>query len=123
NANGYIDAEDLLADPRWIDHSDNDGNGFVDDLFGWDFVNNDNDPLDDNGHGTHVAGIIAAQGNNGVGVTGVTWQTSILPVKFLNDFNVGDTANAIAATNYVTALHAARVINDSWGFNSATGDV
>jgi subtilisin family serine protease len=56
NGNGRIDAGDLLADARWENGTDQDGNGFVDDLVGWDFANDDNDPFDDNEHGTHVAG-------------------------------------------------------------------
>jgi subtilisin family serine protease len=73
NANGYIDAGDLLrpvAQGGWMDGSDADGNGYVDDLSGWDFVNNDNNPMDDNAHGTHCAGTIGAVGNNGRGVAG-----------------------------------------------------
>ena len=56
---------------------DDDGNGFVDDVRGWDFYNNDNNPMDDHSHGTHVAGTIAAIGNNGVGVVGVNWSARI----------------------------------------------
>lgn len=63
---------------------DDDGNGYIDDIHGWDFVNNDNDPYDDNGHGTHTAGTVAAIGNNGVGVVGVSWSAKILPLKFLD---------------------------------------
>jgi subtilisin family serine protease len=104
NHNGYIDAEDLLADPQWADGQDNDGNGFKDDLFGWNFVANSNDPADDNSHGTHVAGTIAAVGNNGIGVTGVAWRAALLPLKFLDQNNQGSDANAIAAFNYMTMM-------------------
>ena len=93
---------------------DDDGNGFVDDINGWDFVNNDNNPQDDLNHGTHVSGTIAAVGNNGIGVTGVSWTAQILPVKFLNRFGQGSTANAIRALNYAVAL-GARVSNLSYG--------
>ena len=93
---------------------DDDGNGFVDDISGWDFVNNDNNPQDDLNHGTHVSGTIAAVGNNGIGITGVSWSAQILPVKFLNRFGQGSTANAIRALNYAVAL-GARVSNLSYG--------
>ena len=52
---------------------DDDGNGYVDDVNGWDFVSNDNNPMDDHGHGTHTSGTVGAMGNNGVGVVGVNW--------------------------------------------------
>ena len=66
------------------DGKDNDGNGFVDDVHGYDFVNNDGDPMDDNGHGTHVAGTIGALGNNGIGVIGVSPTVRLMPLKFLS---------------------------------------
>ena len=64
---------------------DEDGNGFIDDFYGWDFGLDDADPMDYSGHGTHIAGIIGAVGNNGIGVTGVNWNVSIMPVKITND--------------------------------------
>ena len=60
---------------------DNDGNGKIDDTRGWDFIQNDNTPLDFNGHGTHVAGTIGAEGNNGADIAGVNWDVSIMPVR------------------------------------------
>jgi len=57
---------------------DDDANGYVDDWRGWDFFNNDNDPFDDHGHGTHVAGIIGAMGNNSLDITGIAWQSSLV---------------------------------------------
>ena len=65
-------------------HIDDDHNGYVDDVYGIDTVNNDSDPIDDHGHGTHTSGTIAAVGNNAVGVTGVNWNARILACKFLN---------------------------------------
>lgn len=100
---------------------DDDGNGFVDDVRGWDFVNNDNDPMDDNGHGTHVAGTIGAVGNNGIGVTGVAWTASIMPLKFLDQSGSGSLSDAIKAIQYAR-VNGAKIINASWGgggFSSA----
>lgn len=98
---------------------DDDRNGFVDDVSGWDFVSNDNIPQDGDGHGTHVAGTIGAVGNNGRGVVGVNWEVSILPLKFLTDTGTGSTSAAIAAINYATALRNAGInvvaSNNSWG--------
>ncbi|MCI0452828.1 MAG: S8 family serine peptidase, partial [Candidatus Latescibacteria bacterium] len=93
---------------------DDDGNGYIDDVRGWDFVNEDNDPDDDNGHGTHVAGIVAAVGNNAAGVAGVSWTARILPLKFLSALGSGSTADAIRAVEYATAM-GARLTNNSWG--------
>ncbi len=76
---------------------DDDNNGYVDDVRGWDFVNGDNDPFDDNDHGTHVSGTIAAVGNNGIGVAGVNWSARIMPLKFLSARGSGTTADAISA--------------------------
>jgi subtilisin family serine protease len=125
NGSGYIDAGDLLKDARWEDHVDQDGNGYVDDLIGWDFVNNDNDPYDDNGHGTHTAGTIGATGDNGTGVAGVNWNVQIMALKFLDKSGSGSTANAIKALDYYTAASAADQAhgwtsefigtNNSWG--------
>ncbi|MDX2035318.1 MAG: S8 family serine peptidase [Isosphaeraceae bacterium] len=93
---------------------DDDGNGFIDDLRGWDFVTNDNDPMDDNGHGTHVAGTIGAVGNNGVGVAGVAWTTTIMPLKFLDASGSGSLSAAVRAIDYAVQ-NGARVSNNSWG--------
>ena len=93
---------------------DDDGNGFVDDVHGWDFANRDADPQDDNGHGTHAAGTIAAVGNNGIGVAGVNWRAKIVALKFLRASGSGSTADAIGAIQYAIRMHV-RVLNNSWG--------
>ena len=102
------------------DNIDNDGNGFIDDVYGWDFYNNDasvyDSPADD--HGTHCAGTIAGRGNNEIGVVGVNWVSSIMSIKFLGDFG-GTTSGAIASVNYATMMKGRgtniRVTNNSWG--------
>jgi len=94
--------------------TDDDGNGFVDDVRGWDFVQNDANPMDLNDHGTHVAGVIAGVGNNGVGISGVNWKAKIMPVRFMDAKGSGSTANAIRALDYAVA-NGARISNSSWG--------
>ncbi len=84
------------------------------DVHGYDFVNNDPDPMDDAGHGTHVAGIIGAKGDNGFGVAGVDWNVQIMPLKFLNAGGMGLMSNAVRAINYAVA-HGAQVVNMSFG--------
>ena len=81
---------------------DDDGNNYVDDVNGWDFVNNDATVFDtgDNPHGTHVAGTIAAEGNNGAGIVGVNWNARIMPLKFLNAEGRGATSDAVKALEY-----------------------
>lgn len=93
---------------------DDDGNGFVDDIRGWDFGAGDNNPMDENDHGTHVAGIIGANSNNNRGVTGINWNVQIMPLKFMNAQGQGSTSAAIRALNYAVA-NGARVSNNSWG--------
>jgi subtilisin family serine protease len=96
------------------DGIDNDGNGFVDDTLGWDFVNSDNRPWDDNGHGTHTAGTIGATGGNGVGLSGVAKKVSLLPLKFLSASGEGTTENAVRAIRYAVAA-GAQILSNSWG--------
>jgi subtilisin family serine protease/subtilisin-like proprotein convertase family protein len=99
---------------------DDDGNGLVDDVHGFDFAHGDGDPMDDNGHGTHVAGTIAAVGNNGQGITGVNWNGSVMALKFLDALGNGFTSSAVLSLNYVTMMRSqfgvnVRVTNNSWG--------
>lgn len=84
---------------------DDDGNGYVDDFRGWDFGQSDNDPQDDVvGHGTSVAGVIGAVGNNGLGIAGVAWNVSILPAKIADDFGNLVVSAIVAAHDYLTEL-------------------
>ena len=97
------------------DGIDNDGNGIVDDYYGANFVGtNSGNPMDDNGHGTHVAGTIGAIGNNGLGVVGVNWNVKIMALKFLSASGSGSTSDAVEALNYAVA-HGVKVSNNSWG--------
>jgi thermitase len=96
-----------LASNMW-----NGGAGFPN--HGYDHVDNDNDPMDLNGHGTHVAGTIGARGNNGVGITGVCWNASIMAVRVLNALGSGTTANVISGINFAVA-NQAKIINLSLG--------
>jgi subtilisin family serine protease len=93
---------------------DDDANGYVDDVHGWDFWAQDNDPSDENGHGTHVAGTIAGTANNGVGVAGVAPGVTIMPLRFLGPDGSGDLAGALEAISYATA-QGAPILNNSWG--------
>jgi subtilisin-like proprotein convertase family protein len=99
---------------------DDDRNGYVDDVRGWDFANNDKDPMDDNGHGTHVAGTIGAVGNNGIGVSGVAWSSKIMPLKFLDRNGSGALSDAIEAISYAR-VNGAKIINASWGGGGFSG--
>ena len=111
-----------LAANMWVNQAefngtpgvDDDGNGYIDDIYGYDFCNYDGDPIDDEGHGSHVSGIIGAVGNNGIGVVGVCWKVKIMVVKFLDQDGNGYDSDAIAAIQYATRM-GAKVMNNSWG--------
>jgi len=101
---------------------DEDGSGLLNDIRGWDFISNDNNPMDDVGHGTHVAGIIGAVGNNGLGVTGACWKVEIMPLRIIRKNGAGTLGTysaAVAAMNYLKRLNRngrqVAVANHSWG--------
>jgi thermitase len=96
---------------------DDDRNGYVDDVNGWDFAHKDNTlyhGYDEDDHGTHVAGVASARGNNGVGIAGVSWRSRIMPLKYIGPGGAGYTSDAVAAINYAVKKGAA-VINISSG--------
>jgi len=105
---------------------DDDGNGYIDDVHGWDFVSNDNKPFDLNvdcihmlqggnpGHGTHCAGNVAARGFNGKGIAGVAPNSTVMPLRFIGESGQGDTAGAVKAIKYAVD-NGARVLSNSWG--------
>jgi subtilisin family serine protease len=115
----------IWRNPKEISNKkDDDGNGYVDDIYGWDFANNDNSVYDGgpkgtaDQHGTHVSGTIGAE-RNGAGVVGVNWNVTLISAKFLGR-NGGTTSNAIKAIDYITDLkkrHTLNLVatNNSWG--------
>src|SRR6185369_11415826 len=100
-------------------HIDDDGDGYIDDVYGIDTVNHDSNPYDDQGHGTHTSGTIAAVGNNNLGVVGVNWRAKLLSCKFLDAAGSGTDAGAIECFNYIVMLRNRgeniRVSSNSWG--------
>ncbi len=96
--------------------------GTIDDTHGFNAIDNLRDPMDDNGHGTHCAGIIGAEGDNGEGIAGVNWQVEIMPLKFMSAGGYGTTKDAIEAINYVIQRKKdgvnVRIISASWGSTS-----
>ncbi|CAE7540363.1 unnamed protein product, partial [Symbiodinium sp. CCMP2456] len=109
-----------LRNQMWVnsgeipgDGIDNDGNGYVDDVYGYDFHNNNGDPMDSNGHGTHCAGTIGAEAGNSIGVAGVSWKPQIMALKFLGASG-GSTADAIRALDYAVMM-GAQISSNSWG--------
>lgn len=110
-----------LRDNMWVNSGeiagngvDDDKNGYIDDVYGYDFANNDSDPFDDQGHGTHCAGTIAGVGNNGIGVAGVNWHAKIMALKFLSANGRGTTSDAIRALDYAVMM-GVKLSNNSWG--------
>jgi len=94
---------------------DDDENGYIDDIHGADFANEDGDPMDDQMHGTHCAGTIAGIGNNDIGVSGVAWRgVRLMALKFLTSTGSGRTSDAIRAIDYAVA-HGAKIASNSWG--------
>jgi len=114
-----------LASNMWVNPFeivngvDDDDNGYVDDIYGVDTCNDDGDPMDDHGHGTAVAGVIAALGNNNLGVAGVSWHIKIMALKFADARGSGLTSDAVEAIEYVLDMKNRgvniKITNNSWG--------
>lgn len=98
---------------------DDDGNGVIDDIYGYNAINNSGNPFDDQSHGTHCAGTIGARGNNGIGVAGVAWKVKLMGLKFLDSQGRGSDSNAIKAINYAINMKnkggSLRILSNSWG--------
>lgn len=108
--NIWVNEAELNGKPNF----DDDGNGCVDDIHGCNFVSNTGDPMDDDGHGTHVAGTIGAVANNNIGVAGINWEVSLIPIKFIDDQDHGTSENAVRAIDYAVKV-GARILSNSWG--------
>lgn len=96
------------------DGIDNDGNGYIDDVFGINAITHTGDPFDDHSHGTHCAGTIGAVGNNGIGVAGVNWRVKIMAVKFITSGGWGTTSDAVTGIQYAIDK-GAHIMSNSWG--------
>ena len=103
-------------------NKDDDKNGFVDDTYGFDVIAGKGSGEDDNGHGTHVSGIVGARGNNGVGIAGTCWSTKLVAVKFMNSRGKGSTSNAIAGIEYAVK-QGIKVINCSFGSDAKSSSL
>lgn len=112
----FVDANAIWTNPYEVAGNgiDDDGNGYVDDVLGWNFVSNSANPLDDDGHGTHVAGIVLGVTQNIHANVLTAAKIKIMPLKFLDANGVGTTSDAIEAI-YYAANNGARVLNNSWG--------
>ena len=126
---GALTSHEDLRDNLWRNPDeipgnriDDDQNGFIDDIHGINAIRDTGDPSDDAGHGTHVAGIIGAVGNNGLGTTGVAWNVQLMPLRFLDRFGEGATSDAIQCITYAID-NGAKVINTSWGSNAFSGSL
>ena len=108
-ANMWVNPGEIAGNGR-----DDDANGYVDDVYGWNFIYGNNNPMDDHGHGTHVAGTIAASGNNGIGVTGISWRARIMALKICNSGG-GCSFSAAAQAVLYAARMGAKVSNNSYG--------
>lgn len=113
-------SENMWVNPNEIfDGIDNDGNGYIDDIYGINAITGSGNPMDDNGHGTHVAGTIGAVRNNGKGITGVSNNLKIMALKFLNSSGSGTSSDAIECMQYVVNMKSRginiKVTNNSWG--------
>jgi subtilisin family serine protease len=107
---------------------DDDGDGYVDDIYGIDTFNHDSDPMDDHGHGTHVSGTIGAVGNNKMGIAGINWNVKLIACKFLGKYGYGYTSGAIECMNYLNYLKEKEnvnivAINNSWGGGGYDSDL
>ena len=123
-ANAWVNTQEIAGDGI-----DNDNNGYIDDVHGINAITDEGDPMDDQGHGSHVSGTIGASGNNSVGVVGVNHDVSIVGCKFLDSTGSGSTSDAIKCIDYMVDLKNAgvnvRVLNNSWGgggFSQALAD-
>ncbi len=111
-----------LAANMWVNQAERDGlsgidddeNGYIDDVYGYNFVYNNPDPMDDTGHGTHCAGIIAAATDNALDTAGVCWNARIMALKFIGSEGEGTTADVVPAIYYAVA-NGADILSNSWG--------
>ncbi|MDA9761167.1 S8 family serine peptidase [Flavobacteriaceae bacterium] len=102
------------AEFNGVEGYDDDGNGYVDDIRGWDFINIDNAPLDDNMHGTHVAGIAGAVGNNGIGIAGAAWDVKLMHIKVFQSTGQGNSTTIAEGVEYAY-MNGATILNMSFG--------